>query len=581
MSLVVSKPKKTKQQKRDWIHTVSEWGVSNHGIPLYVNAGLRQFNAGCSLDVEDDESGGFVGIGIYDGEACYYWSDWELAKQLTLPKFVAHNGASDIAKLKKWGFKVDDSFLVWDTFLMAHVIDSSRRDYSLENLSKLDLGISQPKYEDITGSKKSASHVTLDKLPVELVAEYNALQTFTTFKLYKHQLQQINSKNEEMHYCRKIEQPVSTIFRAMESRGIRIDLDYLKELKEHLEEQKQPIEESIKNELGDINLNSPKQLLEALNGKGITPEFKGKPSTDKRALSIYQNKNKDPLLAQLLEFSELETLLSSFVNPYLERGQEIAHPWFNQAGTRTGRPSCSNPNLLQIPKRTDNGKLVRRMFIARVGYLFGDCDYGQIEPRIMAHLSKDKAMCLMFNSGVKFHDFTNERMKMDDYDKAKVLNLSVGYRATFKSVAQQLKCSDHQAQKEIDTWWGMFPGLRYWQDKLIWQSKKDGYCTTLMGRRIKIEGLNEYNKWKREAAVRQLLNNIIQGSASEIMKLAMIKVDEIPQVFPLIQVYDQLVFEVKNEAMVMVVKETMEKAVKLDVPLVVEAKSGLNWAEVK
>lgn len=381
-----------------------------------------------------------------------------------------------------------------------------------------------------------------------------------------------------LDYFNQIEKPVAEIFNRMESRGVTIDVAYLTELKEYLEDQKEPIEKEIKNELGNINLNSPKQLLEALHEKDIYPEFKGKASTDKRALSYLV---REPIVQRLLDYSHIDTLLSSFVIPYLERGTSTVNPWFNQCGTRTGRPSCSNPNLLQIPKRTENGKLVRRMFIARDGYKFGDSDYGQIEPRLLAHLSKDNAMLQMFNSGVDFHDYTGERLHIDR-DKAKILNLSVGYRATFKSVSSQLGCTDEEAQKEIDSWWKMFPGLRDWQDKLIWKCKKDGYFTTLMGRRIRVDNLNDFNKWKREGAHRQLINNIAQSSAAEVMKLGMIKVAT-SGIHMLCQIYDELLTEHKKELIdieLAQVKSAMEHAIKLDVPLVAECKQGINWGDV-
>src|ERR1700719_4262404 len=165
-------------------------------------------------------------------------------------------------------------------------------------------------------------------------------------------------------YYKTIEAPCAKIFLQMSNRGIRVDLEYLNRLKIDLEQQKAPIEAEIKNELGNINLNSPKELLKALNEKEIYPILKGKPSTDKRALERFREVG---IVSALLRFSQVETLLSSFVYPYLERQTSIIHPFFNQVGTRTGRLSCSNPNLLQIPKHTENGKLVRRMFIPRSG----------------------------------------------------------------------------------------------------------------------------------------------------------------------------------------------------------------------
>jgi DNA polymerase I len=384
-------------------------------------------------------------------------------------------------------------------------------------------------------------------------------------------------------YYKEIEQPCAGIFAQMSNRGIVVDLNYLRELRETLKAQKSPIEEQIKNELGNINLNSPRQLLEALNEKGIYPHLKGKPSTDKRALAYLRE---TPVITNLKKFSEIETLLTSFCKPYIERNESIAHPFFNQCGTRTGRLSCSNPNLLQIPKHTENGKLVRKMFVARPGMLLGDCDFGQIEPRVLAHLSKDPNMLSMFNNGIDFHEFTAEKLCIDR-QRAKILNLSVGYRATFKSVSQQLKCGDSEAQNEIDKWWSLFPTLRRWQDGLIYESKRSGFCTTLLGRRIRIEDLAHGNQWRREGAERQLINNITQGSAAEIMKLAMIRINEekvhfSPSFGLLIQAYDELLFEsTEIDADIQLVQMFMQEAITLDVPLVVDCKTGPNWGEVQ
>lgn len=577
---------KTKKIKETHIpiEPISAWSVTNYGIPLYLNVLHKGFTDGCSLDVEDDERNSFVGIGLFEPneKACYWYSNFELAKQLTIPKFVAHNGRSDLEKLQKWGFPVTQEHLIWDTQLMAHTIDSSRKMYGLKHLVKEDLGGEYPHYEDLTGKKSSKNHTTLDKLDPNLVSEYNACDCYWTYKLYEKQKEM--SSQGSIDYSNLIEKPISFIFQAMENRGLRVDLSYLRGLKDTLGAQRRPLEASITNDLGSINLNSPKQLLEALNAKEIYPELKGKKSTDKRALERFRG---TPIIDNLLRFSELETLLSSFVNPYLERGQEVVHPSFHQTGTRTGRPSCSNPNLLQIPRRTDNGKLVRSMFIAREGCLLGDCDFGQIEPRVLAHMSKDKSMLRMFNDGIDFHSFTAERLfgsdKPEFRERAKILNLSVGYRASFKSVAQQLKCSFTQAQKEIDKWWGMFPELYDWQQSLIYESKQSGYLTTLFGRRVKVRDLDHGNGWRRDAAERQLINNITQGSAAEIMKKAMISVSR-ANIDILVQVYDELLIESPEEGVqeeVLKTAELMKNCVTLEVPLTVDAGIGRSWNEAK
>lgn len=537
-----------------------------------------------SLDIEHDEQGGFVGIGIGRQNKVLYFTEItpRLKEYLLNAHFVAHNGLSDIQVLQSWGIPVKPEQLVWDTLLLSHIIDSSRKQYGLKKLASEDLGVSYPSYDDIVGkrtAKQSKERTTLDKQPMELVAKYNACDVYFTYKLYEYQFNQI--KSSDTIYFKNISKPVSNVFSAMEDRGISVNLEYLKGLKNDLEQQQMPIKASILAELGDINLNSPKQLLEALHAKEIYPTFKSKPSTDKRALEKERHKT---VVESLLHFSELDTLLTSFVYPYLERNRTVVHPRFSQTGTRTGRPSCSNPNLLQIPRRTDNGKLVRRMFTARPGMLMGDTDYGQIEPRVLAHLSQDVTLCQLFNDSIDFHTYTAERLGISR-ERAKVLNLSVGYRATFKSVAQQLKCTDKEAQHEIDQWWGLFPSLRRWQESLIFKSKRSGTCETILGRRIRVDGLDNGNRWRREAAERQLINNITQGSAADIMLSAMVAIYKAyPEIGLLAQIYDELLFEAPANIISQVSDYVIDKmcnTTRLIVPLTVDGGIGENWANAK
>jgi DNA polymerase I len=554
---------------------------AEYQIEVLIDPVSYKIQSPCSVDVEHNESGGMVGVGVYDGKQSLYFTkvSSSLVFSLLGCGLVAHNGKTDFECLRQWGIPVSDAQLIWDSEILAHIIDSSRRGYGLKKLAKEDLNLEWPSYDDLVGKRTAKCRRTLDQWPIDIVAMYNALDCVATYRLYEKQ----KPKNERCwDYFNDLEKPVSYCFAAMENRGIRIDVPYLVHLKTELETQQTPIKEAILNELGNINLNSPKQLLEALHEKQIFPTLKNRPSTDKRALSSLRD---TPIIRALLSFSEFETLLSSFVNPYLERNTEIVHPFFNQCGTRTGRPSCSNPNLLQIPRRTENGRKVRRMFIARPGMLLGDCDYGQIEPRVLAHLSKDPALLQLFTDGVDFHQFTAERLGISR-DKAKILNLSVGYRATFKSVQTQLGGTQDEAQSHIDKWWALFPTLRRWQETLIYDSRKSGFCTTFLGRRIRIDGLTDGNSWKREAAERQLINNITQGSAAEIMKMAMISIHTDTWITPrfglLVQVYDELLFESDIiESDLETVKNCMINAVKLDVPLTVDSGIGANWGDCK
>lgn len=572
------------------LQTVFDGLIKQHGIDLRINEVPTTVKSPIALDVEHDESGNFVGVGFTsDGVVVYYFSDLLLLSSIDFStvSLICHNGVSDFECLRQWGIGVSDNQLFWDTMLIGHIIDSAEKGYGLKNMAERKLNFVYPSYDDICGKKtlkQTKERRLLDQQPTKLVAMYNSCDCVATWRLYEQQIKGQGAvtnilETPVVRYFAELESPLAFILNSMESRGICVDLKYLASLKQELEAQKQPIEAAIKNELGNINLNSPKQLLEALNAKGINATWKGKSSTDKRALEKFREV---PIVRDLLRYGELETLLSSFVSSYLERKEGIVHPWFNQCGTRTGRLSCSNPNLLQIPKRTDNGKLVRRMFIPRSGMVFGDCDFGQVEPRVLAHLSKDPVLCKMFNDGIDFHEFTAQRLNISR-DRAKVLNLSVGYRATKYSVQRQLGGTLEEAQTQIDKWWGLFPTLRRWQDTIIWDAKRSGFCTTLLGLRIKVEGLHDSNFWKREAAERQLINNIAQGSAAEIMKLAMIKIAKTaPQLGLLVQVYDELLFEASEsefEDALGWVELCMRTTIKLDVPLTVDCKIGPNWAD--
>lgn len=564
--------------------------LNTHGIKLEIDPVDFALRSPCAIDVEHDEQGNMVCIGVYDGQSSYCFTNITkcLVDAVASSDLIAHNGVGDMDCLRLWGIPAQDSKLVWDTLLIGHVIDSSLKTYGLKDMAKRELGLEYPSYDDIVGkrtAKQKEPRVTLDQQPLELVAMYNAMDCYATYKIYELQTKgqgRVESlETPEVPYFTQIAKPAAPVFAAMENRGICADLTYAEALKTQLETQQEPIKASIRLELGDINLNSPKQLLEALHAKEIYPTLKNKPSTDKRALTALRA---SPVIDSLLQYSELDTLLSSFVLPYLERNQKVVHPRFSQTGTRTGRPSCSNPNLLQIPRRTANGQLVRRMFTPRPGMLMGDCDYGQIEPRVLAHLSYDPTLCELFNNEIDFHTYTAERLGISR-DRAKVLNLSVGYRATFKSVAMQLKCSDKEAQNEIDKWWGLFPALRRWQEGLIYQSKRSQFCTTLLGRRIRVDGLSDSNKWKREAAERQLINNITQGSAADIMLAAMVAIyKDYPEVGLLAQVYDELLFEAPEQhikATSNYIVDKMINTTRLVVPLTVDGGIGVNWSEAK
>jgi DNA polymerase-1 len=557
------------------------WGAKAQGWNLYTNPMDIAFfppSAPAIIDVEDDEKGNFVGIGFTWGKPnVYYFTSLPdfLKRQLEKWTFVAHAGRTDLHKLKKWGVNVRPEQLVFDTMQAAHTIDSTRRAYGLKDMAEEMLGISYPNYKTLCGTGRNKR--TLDALPTNLVANYNAMDCISTSALRDNLA---NSMGGCLDYFETLEMPVSHVLFRMEEKGIRVDLQRLAYLKRKIEERREPIMRRIRLILGkDINLNSPKQLLAALHKQDIFPMLKRKASTDKRALEAFRGR---PVVDMLLKYSQLDTLLSSFINPYLERGQEYVFPEFLQARTRTGRLACKNPNLQQIPARSLEGGAIRSAFVPSDGNLFWDGDFGQIEPRIMAHLSCDPILTEMFNTGVNFHKFTASRMGISK-DRAKVLNLSVGYRATSKSVAQQLKCSESEAQKEINAWWKMFPRLREWEEEVIAKCRADGHVTTLFGRQIEIENINDSLSWRREAAERDAINNMVQGSAAEIMKKALIALDREGADIR-VSVHDEALIEIDKadvDTKPHRYAEVMSNCVSLRVPLSVEHRVGANWQACK
>ena len=556
------------------------WGPAAHGWKLHIDVKLFPYfseTAPVVVDVEDDGRGNFVGIGLSWGKPdVYYYTQihsW-LKDYLARAKFIAHAGRTDLHKMKKWGINVRPEQLVFDTIQAAHTIDSTRRAYGLKDLAEEILGISYPDYKTLTGTGRNKT--TLAALPTNLVANYNGMDVLSTWGLKEH----FSSAMEGcVEYFESLEMPLSHVLFRMEEKGIRVDIGRLERLRKLISTRRDSLKVRLARLLGDINLNSPKQLLAALQAKGINPVLKRKPSTDKRALEAFRG---TPVVDMLLKYSQLETLLTSFINPYIERGNEYVYPEFLQARTRTGRLACKNPNLQQIPARSVEGGAIRSAFVPGSGGTFWDGDFGQIEPRIMAHLSQDPILCGMFASGINFHKFTAERLGMSK-DRAKVLNLSVGYRATSKSVSAQLKCSEQEAQAEIGSWWKMFPRLREWENEIIAKCRADGYVTTLFGRKILIENINDGSPWRREAAERDAINNLVQGSAAEVMKKGLIALDKAGADIR-VTVHDEALIEIPKDIAhqkAQEYKEILERCVGLSVPLVVEGRLGKSWQECK
>lgn len=570
-------PKVVKLHPRDY----TLWGVEQYGYTINYNVpSIIELSPTVIIDVENYKDGRFAALGMLvpHCKEIFYWDDIELAKTnlCKMPRtLVGHVLRTDIHKLKKWGFKIDDR-VHYDTALIEHLINSTKMKYGLKELAKEKFGIEYPKYAQIVGEGD------FDKVAQDVIANYNGMDLVATYELYKSQLS-LNAPYEQHVLYKELLWPLGGVLNAMEERGLAIDLEYLRKLMVKLSKERSHVEKHLYGELGAINLNSPQQVLEALHVKGITPTYKGKASIDQRGLRNLEGRY--PIISQLLGFSELETLLSSFVAPLLEQGRQseaVIHPFFSQTATRTGRLACYRPNLQQVPTHSEKGKKVKRAFVARPGYQLVELDYAAIEPRMLAHFSQSRALTELFKSGVDFHDYTSERMGIDR-QKAKVLNLAAGYRMTKFGMAHQLKCSVEEADRELREWWALWPDLELWENNLISATKQSGFIATLLGRHIFIDQLDSVDKKLREKAERRTIENLAQASASEICQLAMIHLYD--EGFNLVnQVHDSIVLEIEDdehlEAGIKRACEIMENVLELSVPLICEAKQGKNWGDL-
>jgi DNA polymerase-1 len=545
-----------------------DWGPeAKYGIQIAIDQDERLGDLSdlCALDVENEQDGGFAGLSLYDGrDTVFYFSRLSagLKSALESRRFITHSGNTDLHKLKSWGVNVTREQNAIDIHVSYHVLNNKAKRLALKELAKEHLGIEYPSFEDICG--KGKKRLTWAEIPLELKASYNCMDSICTWKLAP-------AGQKTLPYDYAYAQRFNRLLFDLEEKGILIDTPKLVQLQAEVTTALAETTTQLATVLGPINLNSPKQLLEALQSKlDITPKYRNKLSTDKRALERFSS---NPTIQMLMKRSELATLLESFLGPLIERNESVLHPWFKAWGTHTGRLSCANPNVQQIPRKTALGKKIREAFIAPPGQVLWCADFGQVEPRIMAHMSKNKAMQDMFHSGIDFHQSTAQKMSIDR-EAAKVLNLSVSYRATRYSVSQQLKCNPWQAESTIQKWWKVFPGLNDWQLMTIEQARSKGFVETLLGRVLHFEKVESPND------ERMVINNLVQGSALDVLMLAMFALDKVGADMRA-TVHDEVLGYTTDPTLIDVYQDAMESCINLDVPLAVEINYGLNWAAAK
>ena len=492
---------------------------------------------------------------------------------------------------------IDVQGVAFDTMLESYVLNSTGR-HNMDDLAKRYLGHQTISFEEIAG--KGKNQLTFNKIPLEQAAEYAAEDSDVTMKLQQVLWEKLSKEPSLEKLFKEMELPLLGVLSRMERRGVLIDSDALFLQSNEIANRLSELEEQAYVLAGQpFNLASTKQLQEILFDKLGLPVIqktpKGAPSTNEEVLEELAFSHELPKV--LVEHRGLSKLKSTYtdklpqmVNPQTGR----VHTSYHQAVTATGRLSSSDPNLQNIPIRNEEGRRIRQAFIAREGFTIVAADYSQIELRIMAHLSQDQGLINAFTQGKDIHRSTAaeifgvalDEVTSEQRRNAKAINFGLIYGMSAFGLSRQLGIGRADAQSYMDLYFKRYPGVQTFMHDIREKAKAQGYVETLFGRRLYLPDINSSNGMRRKAAERVAINAPMQGTAADIIKRAMIQLDQKlqndPDIAMIMQVHDELVFEVRSEKVAFyseLIKTKMESAADLVVPLIVEVGQGTNWDE--
>lgn len=511
---------------------------------------------------------------------------------------IGHNLKYDVQVLANYGVAVKGP--LFDT-MIAHYLIQPESKQGMDFLAEYYLKYKPVSIETLLG-KKGKNQGNMRDLKPEEVSDYACEDADITFQLKQLFEPEINKDHlKELFY--NMEMPLMEVLCRMEREGIAIDIPHLKQLSVRLEEESKQLEKDIKAMAGtEFNLDSPKQLGEVLfEYMKISSKAKktktGQYQTSEDVLEQY--KNDHPIINLILEYRQARKLKSTYVDPLpnlILKMDGRVHSHFMQTVAATGRLSSNNPNLQNIPIRTTKGKEIRKAFISRnEDYLLMSADYSQIELRIIAAISGDESMIKAFKNGMDIHAATAanvfhvpiEEVSREQRSAAKAVNFGIIYGQSAFGLSQNLGISRTEAKGIIDSYFEQFGTIKSYMDRVVKEARENGYVETIMKRRRYLPDINSANAVVRGFAERNAVNAPIQGSAADIIKLAMIAVDkkmreEGVKSKLLLQVHDELVFDVhldEQEIMQQIVREAMENAIELSVPMEVEMKLAHNWLD--
>ena len=526
--------------------------------------------------------------------------EWVLAKLQPVlenperPK-VGQHIKYDMNVLSLYGIKIQG--VAFDTMLESYVFNSTGSRHNMDSLALKYLGRQTTHYEEVAG--KGAKQISFSQVSIEDASHYAAEDADITLQLHQHIWPRLQQQQPLAAVLQEIEIPLIPVLARMEQRGVLIDGNLLTVQSTEMSKQILKLEQEAFDAAGQpFNLGSPKQLQQILFEKLGLPIIrktpKGQPST---AEDVLQELAVDYELPSLvLEYRSLSKLKSTYtdklplqINPRTGR----VHTSYHQAVAATGRLSSSDPNLQNIPVRTPLGRRIREAFVAPEGYLVMACDYSQIELRIMAHLSSDKGLLKAFHDNIDVHQATASEVFNVPYNEvdsdhrraAKAINFGLMYGMSAFGLARQLNIGRAEAQAYMETYFMRYPGVQQFMEDTREQARQQGYVETLFGRRLYLPDINASNMQRRQGAERAAINAPMQGTAADIIKRAMISVDdwlqkEKPDAHLVMQVHDELVFEVKEDQLdklKQAVVSRMSGAAELDVPLIVDTGYGPDW----
>lgn len=485
----------------------------------------------------------------------------------------------------------------FDTMLLSYTLNSTGR-HNMDDLAKRYLGHETIEFESIAG--KGKGQLTFNQIPLEQATEYAAEDADVTMKLQQALWLKLQEEPTLVELYKTMELPLLHVLSRMERTGVLIDSDALFIQSNEIAARLTALEEQAYELAGQpFNLASTKQLQEILFDKLGLPILqktpKGAPSTNEEVLEELAYSHELPKI--LVEHRGLSKLKSTYTDklPQMVNSQTgRVHTSYHQAVTATGRLSSSDPNLQNIPIRNEEGRRIRQAFIAREGYSIVAADYSQIELRIMAHLSGDQGLINAFSQGKDIHRSTAaeifgvslDEVTSEQRRNAKAINFGLIYGMSAFGLSRQLGISRPDAQKYMDLYFQRYPSVQQFMTDIREKAKAQGYVETLFGRRLYLPDINSSNAMRRKGAERVAINAPMQGTAADIIKRAMIKLDEViyhdPDIEMIMQVHDELVFEVRSEKVEFFreqIKQQMEDAAELVVPLIVEVGVGQNWDE--